>query len=192
MNMKKRIKSFLCIMLCGTLLTGLLSGSTLTAKATESEANNSLTYSNIKEYEVLINNTTPVSLLNAEELAFATGDKYYMSYTVEAISGPTTGAYITAIQTTSESGKSTQTPYTSGLAKLHRSSTGISGSMIQAGYSYTLCLEVVGEKNYTCTIIRSDGTSVTLTEASANNITANKYFGLCAWGGAVTAKLSNV
>lgn len=64
--------------------------------------------------------------------------------------------------------------------------------MIRAGYSYTLCLEVVGEKNYTCTIIRSDGTSVTLTEASANNITTDKYFGLCAWGGAVTGKLTNV
>ena len=187
----KKLKSFICIMLSGLLFVSSFSGFGMPVQATENATTDIPKYSHIDEYEVIISNSEVLSVLNAQEVAFKEGDKYYMSYTVETLSTTNTGTtFRSGIQTATAAGKREKSPYTTGVLQYY-DKTSISESMVEPGYSYTICVEVTANGN-TYSMVKSDGTSVSSFKGVVANTAEQKYFGLCVYPGNISGKLTNV
>ena len=171
----KKFQSFICIMLSGLLLVSSLSGFGMSVQATENATVDIPEYSDVDEYEVIISNSEVLSVLNAQEVSFQEGDKYYLSYTVETFSTTNTGTtFRSGIQTATAAGKREKSPYTTGVLNYYDMSS-ISGSMVEPGYTYTICINVAADKNEYI-VSKSDGTSVTTFKSVVASTTNQKYF----------------
>ena len=147
----------------------------------------------ITGYDVTLSSSERAFISNATAVDFAEGDKYYLTYTVSDDISYSTTAGISGISITQD--KTSEYIYTTGY--FQHSAAGNNVSMLEKGYTYTICVEALAGDNRTLTATKTNGTdtaTVTLSGGKRGTLTTADVnaFGLQIMGATVSGTLTNV